>query len=91
MIATLAAGASHTTVNHSMRRDFPAADANESLEPALNRMSQSQFETVPVLDNGKLVALLTRENVAEYVMIHSALYASNNSRYAEPKPEEIAA
>ncbi len=89
IIATLASGGAHTTVNHSMRRDYATADADESLESVLSRMSQSQFETVPVLDGGRLVALLTHENVAEHVLIHSALYAGAKSRQPERISQEI--
>lgn len=73
LIATLAAGAAHTSVNHSMRRDFPTTEAGEPLEPVVSRMHESGFDTLPVFEKGHLVALLTRDNIAEYLMIHTAM------------------
>lgn len=80
VIAGLAGGAVHTAVNHSMRRDFPAADETELLEPVFSRMENSHFDTLPVLHNGRLVALLTRENISEFLLIHSALRSASSGR-----------
>jgi Zn-dependent protease/predicted transcriptional regulator len=82
LLAALAAGQAYTSVSHCMERDFPMAEAGESLQPVLARMQQSEFDTLPVLENGRLLALLTRENVVEYVMISSALKAASESARA---------
>ena len=94
LLAALATGQAYTRVNHCMRRDFPMAEAGEPLEPVLARMQQSEFDTIPALEGGRLLAVLTRENVAEYVMIHSALKtASVSARALSPAPrvEEVVA
>ena len=94
LLAALAAGQAYTSVNHCMRRDFPMADAGEPLEPVLARMQQSEFDTIPALQGGRLLAVLTRENVAEYVMIHSALKTASASARAlsrAPRVEEVVA
>ncbi len=56
-----------------MRRDFPTTEAGEPLEAVVNRMHESGFDTLPVFEKGHLIALLTRENIAEYLMIHTAI------------------
>jgi len=87
VLAALAAGPAYTSVSHCMERDFPMAEAGESLQPVLARMQQSEFDTIPVLENGRLLALLTRENIAEYVMISSAVKAASESaRALSPAP-----
>jgi CBS domain-containing protein len=60
-------------VEDVMRRDFPFADADEMLEPALMRMQSHAMETIPVTSRGLLVGLLTVENFHEFMMIQSAL------------------
>ena len=62
-----------TRVADVMRRDFRTANADEMLEPAFARLGQEQCHTMPVLRDGRLVGLLTLENVGEWVMIQSAL------------------
>ncbi len=60
-------------VEDVMRRDFPLADADEMLEPALLRMQNRGSTTILVTMRGKLVGMLTSENVREFLMIQSAL------------------
>ena len=73
-----------TPVDAVMHRSFPTADASEMLEDALERLS-ANGHLLPVLDRGTLVGLLTRENVAEMIMIEKAAgmrrpHASNDDR-----------
>jgi Zn-dependent protease len=62
-----------TTVEQIMRRDIQLADANEMLEPAFARLQTCGCHTMPVLYGGKLVGLLTSENIGEFLMIQAAL------------------
>lgn len=70
-------------------------EAGEPLERVVNRMYESGFDTLPVFEKGHLVALLTRENIAEYLMIHTAISTANQRAvaFAEAKDraEEIPA
>jgi len=59
-----------------MRRDFQVADANEMLEPAFARLQTCACHTMPVTYHGKLVGLLTTDNIAEFLMIQSVLRQS---------------
>jgi len=56
-----------------MKHEFETVDDSEMLESAFARMNASACQTAPVLRTGKLVGLITMENVGEFVMIQSAL------------------
>jgi Zn-dependent protease/CBS domain-containing protein len=73
MIAALAGGQVHAKVQQAMREDFPVASPVESLPSVLRRLHETEVATVPVIDNGRLVGLITLENMTEYAMIHAAL------------------
>ena len=60
-------------VGDIMERDIATADASEMLEGAFQRLQECACHTVPVLQNGQLVGLLTAENVGEFMMIRTAL------------------
>ena len=60
-------------VGDAFSREYEELDVNESLESAMSRVQVEKGLTMPVLENGKLVGLLTAENIGEYLMIRSAL------------------
>jgi Zn-dependent protease/CBS domain-containing protein len=60
-------------VRDSMTPTVDAVDAREMLEPALNRLQECKCPVLPVTSNGRLVGLLTPDNVGEFVMIQGAL------------------
>jgi len=62
----------------------PGAPLNE----VFRRMSEAECSTVPVEEDGRLVGLLTLENIGEYIMVSSAKRAR---RAGEPLPEGIQA
>jgi Zn-dependent protease len=60
-------------VGDAMVRTFQTADAREMLEPAFTRLQACDCPVLPVLEDGRLVGLLTADNIGEYVMIRGAL------------------
>ena len=56
-----------------MTRKFETADAREMLEPAFQRLQSCGCPVLPVVHDGRLVGLLTADNIGEYVMIRGAL------------------
>jgi Zn-dependent protease/predicted transcriptional regulator len=60
------------SVEEAMKRDCPTAEASEMLETVLARIQGRDCHTVPVLENGMLVGLVTMDNVGEFLMIHAA-------------------
>jgi Zn-dependent protease/predicted transcriptional regulator len=56
-----------------METNFQLAELSEMIEPAFLRLQTCNCSTLPVLDSGRLVGLLTLENVGEFLSIQSAL------------------
>ncbi|MDX1385333.1 MAG: site-2 protease family protein, partial [Thermoanaerobaculia bacterium] len=53
--------------------DFSVAEASELLEGVFRRLEQLPCRSMPVHENGRLVGMLTMENVGEMLAIRSAL------------------
>jgi CBS-domain-containing membrane protein len=62
-------------VSEVMRRDVPTADASEMVDIAVERLQGCNCQTIPVLRYGRLVGLLTLDNVGELISVRSALGA----------------
>jgi Zn-dependent protease len=73
LMNALAQGRQDTPVSEVMQRDFEVADAGEMLELAFARLQSCGCQTLPVVRNGRLVGLLTSDNVGEFLMIQTAL------------------
>jgi Zn-dependent protease len=76
LLTALARLPQDTPVSEVMQRDFRQVDESETLESAFTRLQECACHTMPVTSNGRLVGLLTLENVGEFVMIQTALSAS---------------
>lgn len=61
------------TVASTMQRDFQQAEASEMIEPVFRRLQECQYRSVPVVDGGRLMGLVTMENVGEFLSIQAAL------------------
>jgi predicted transcriptional regulator len=60
------------SVTDIMKRDCPSADVSEMLETVLGRLQGRDCHTIPVLEHGALVGLVTMDNVGEFLMIQAA-------------------
>jgi Zn-dependent protease/CBS domain-containing protein len=60
-------------VRDVMRTDIQPAEAGEMLEGALQRLQQCACRTMPVMQGGRLVGLLTMDNVGEFLTIQAAV------------------
>jgi CBS domain-containing protein len=60
-------------VQSAMATSFETVDARASLDSALQRLQACQCPVMPVVMDGRLVGLLTADNVGEYIMIQGAL------------------
>lgn len=67
-------------VREVMSADCATADASEMLEAALARLQGRRCHTMPVLERGALVGLVTMENVGEFLMIQAAERSGGNAR-----------
>ena len=59
-------------VSEFVSRDCETVKSSASLERTLESMRQRECKTVPVADDGRIVGLLTLENISELVMLRSA-------------------
>jgi Mg/Co/Ni transporter MgtE len=53
-------------------RECPVAQASEMLETVFGRIQGRDCHTIPVLEHGALIGLVTMDNVGEFLMIHAA-------------------
>ena len=73
LVKALAEGGRDARVDSATCRDCKVIQATEPLERAFEVIRQGQCATLPVLQVGQLVGLLTLENIGELVMVNSAL------------------
>jgi CBS domain-containing protein len=60
------------SVGATMQRDFQVVDAADMLETAFGQLQTCECHTLPVVQRGRLVGLVTTENVGEFLMIQAA-------------------
>jgi CBS domain-containing protein len=77
LMAALAKQGASARVGEVMERSFPAVGAEELLEDAFARLQESRCDCLPVMDGGRMIGLLTAENISEYIMIREALRSSS--------------
>jgi Zn-dependent protease/CBS domain-containing protein len=77
LITALATHGSGYRVADAMTRNFETVEASDPLEKVFTRIAQTQDYTIPVTSQGKLVGLLTSENLAEFFMLHTAMQQSD--------------
>ncbi|MFS8543175.1 MAG: CBS domain-containing protein, partial [Limnochordales bacterium] len=68
-------------VHQVMQADVPVVHWSEMLHNVFPRMMAGQYPALPVVDGrGALVGLLTRDNLAEVLMVQSAMAAERGRR-----------
>lgn len=60
-------------VSGAMQTEIVPVDANAPLEETFQQMQTEELAALPVTESGQLAGLLTMENIAEFLMIRSAL------------------
>ena len=86
LLQGLAKKGSDSIVSQSMHSDFSTAEASEDLEEAFKRLRVCECRTLPVLERGRLVGLLTRDNLAAFLSIQSALTEEHRGPGSGPEP-----
>jgi CBS domain-containing protein len=61
------------SVSAVMRSGLPEVDSYDMVEIALLRLQESGTPVLPVMHAGRLVGMISPENITEYLMIRSAL------------------
>lgn len=73
LLAGLAAEGPTTNVGAYMQREFLTTDAAQMLEVASLQLQSCDCHTIPVTSNGRLMGLLTMENIGELLMFRDAV------------------
>jgi Zn-dependent protease/CBS domain-containing protein len=87
LVRTLAQHGSNVPVRDAMRREVEFVDSHDMLERAITALRKGPSRSIPVLHNGRLVGMLTMDNVGEFIMIQSAL---RHARTALPHQDQHA-
>jgi CBS domain-containing protein len=74
LLEGLAKGGPITPVSRVMLTQIEVARPDEMVEDALARGRTQELSLLPVMREGRLVGLLTVENLSEYVAIQAALH-----------------
>jgi Zn-dependent protease/predicted transcriptional regulator len=73
LVTALRQHGSPVPVGSVMQRDFQTADPEEMAEEVFARLQEGKCHSLPVVQGGELVGIVTAENVGEFLMIHEAL------------------
>lgn len=83
-------------VTQVMRREFPAAESAETLETVFQRLQQCGCQAVQIVQDGRLVGLVTLDNLGEYLLIQATLQKrgassghADRAALREPSPQDL--
>ncbi|MCU0694892.1 MAG: site-2 protease family protein [Myxococcaceae bacterium] len=76
LVEGLSAGGPTVETQAVMTRRFETAEPGERLDAAWARLRTSDCRSMPVVDAGRVVGLVTAENLGELVMLHGAALAA---------------
>ena len=79
LLRTLAQHGSQVPVREAMQRDVQSIDSHDMLERAIAALRTCKCRSLPVEHNGRLVGMLTMDNVGEFILIESALRHARNA------------
>jgi Zn-dependent protease len=84
LVKALAEGRREAAVAEVMCRDCETVDEATPLKRAVESMQSRQCATVPVVAGGRIVGLLTHENISEMIMINAAMAGGAVSSSGQP-------
>jgi predicted transcriptional regulator len=73
MLATVARQGAQARVGDVMQTDFQVVQSSEMLDAAFRRLSECRCTTAPVASQGRLVGMVTMDNIGEFLAIQGAL------------------
>jgi Zn-dependent protease/CBS domain-containing protein len=73
LLVGLAQRGPESPVSEVMQTDYEVVDAAEMLETAFQRLSACSCSTAPVTYQGRLIGLVTMDNIGEFIAIQGAL------------------
>ena len=90
LVKALSNGRRDAPVSEAMFRECHPVEASAMLTRTLETMRANQRATVPVAEEGKIVGLLTLENIGELVMVNAALAGNGTKPGADAQPNKAA-
>ncbi len=93
LFKALARGAGKSAfVRDAMHTRFETADPAEMLDQAFARLQSGACPSLPVVRDGRILGIVTRENLGELMMVRSVLREGTRAKLSEPRPQnELAA
>lgn len=73
LLATLSQQGPDARVGDVMRREILNVEPGEMADVVFSRLGECNCRSLPVVQNGRLVGIVTAENVGEFLMIQAAL------------------
>jgi len=72
-------------VSQVMRKDYPAIAGSEMLQAASEKLQNPDSRVLLVMEKGSLLGLFTVENLAEFLMVQSALSGARKNVQVAPQ------
>jgi Zn-dependent protease/CBS domain-containing protein len=88
VLKALARHGPEARVGTVMRRKFETVGPLETLDVAFARLQQGQYTSLPVVDDGQLVGLITMDTLIETLLIQEALHEAGWRRHRAPSATE---
>ncbi|WP_319405193.1 site-2 protease family protein [uncultured Desulfosarcina sp.] len=73
LLRALADQENYPTVASAIQRNYTTVDELDMLDSALTKLNDCDCHTLPVMHQGKLVGLVTMDNLGEYLRIQAAM------------------
>ena len=73
LLKALSRGSADSSIASVVRNDYVTVDYFDMLETAFEKLQDCECHTLPVTLDGKVVGLVTMDNLGEYMRIHSAM------------------
>jgi Zn-dependent protease len=87
LVAALQTKGATTSIERAMRADVQPVEADASMEETFQRMQSEGLPAAAVTEGGRLVGLITMDNVAEFLMVRTVLRDAEQRRApAGPHP-----
>jgi Zn-dependent protease/CBS domain-containing protein len=83
LVAALEHDGPESPVREVMQTDCPTLTHRDMLERVMSDLDTDGCTTLPVLENGRLVGLLTNQNLGELMMVRSALSGHGGGEYLD--------
>jgi CBS-domain-containing membrane protein len=73
LLKEIANSGQDTRVGDVMQQQFETAGPGEMLDQIFHRLQECDCRTLPVVEDGTLVGMVTMDNLGEFIVLRSAL------------------